>query len=67
MYGANKYVFTVVIFTLYGMPLVYNGQENGGEENQEGGNENLVKQPAAQLNVNGEVISGSGRRRKCGC
>jgi Ras-related protein Rab-6A len=42
-------------------------EENGGEENQEGGNENLVKQPAAQLNVNGEVISGSGRRRKCGC
>ena len=41
-------------------------EENGGEENQEGGNENLVKQPAAQLNVNGEVISGSGRRRKCG-
>ena len=32
MYGGNKYVFTVVIFTLYGMPLVYNGQENGGEE-----------------------------------
>ena len=42
-------------------------EENGGEENQEGGNENLVKQPSAQLNVNGEVISGSGRRRKCGC
>ena len=42
-------------------------EENGGEENQEGGNENLVKQPAAQLNVNGEVISVSGRRRKCGC
>ena len=42
-------------------------EENGGEENQEGGNENLVRQPAAQLNVNGEVISGSGRRRKCGC
>ena len=32
MYGQNKYVFTVIIFTLYGMPLVYNGQENGGEE-----------------------------------
>ena len=42
-------------------------EENGGEENQEGGNENLVKQPATQLNVTGEVISGSGRRRKCGC
>jgi len=42
-------------------------EENGGEENQEGGNENLVKQPATQLNVNGEVISGSGKRRKCGC
>ena len=42
-------------------------EENGGEENQEGGNENLVKQPASQLNVNGEVISGSGKRRKCGC
>ena len=42
-------------------------EENGGEENQEGGNENLVKQPAAQLNVNGEVISGSEKRIKCGC
>jgi Ras-related protein Rab-6A len=42
-------------------------EENGGEENQEGGNENLVKQPDAQLNVKGEVIPGSGRRRKCGC
>ena len=32
MYGENKYSFTVLIFTLYGMPLIYNGQENGGEE-----------------------------------
>ena len=32
MYGQNKYAFTVVIFTLYGMPLIYNGQENGGEQ-----------------------------------
>ena len=32
MYGANKYSFTVVTFTLYGMPLIYNGQELGGEQ-----------------------------------
>ena len=32
MYGQNKYAFTVVIFTLYGMPLIYNGQEVGGEQ-----------------------------------
>ena len=32
MYGDNKYAFTVLIFTLYGMPLIYNGQEIGGEQ-----------------------------------
>ena len=32
MYGENRHTFTVLIFTLYGMPLVYNGQEIGGEE-----------------------------------
>ena len=32
MYGENKYAFTVLIFTLYGMPLIYNGQEIGGEQ-----------------------------------
>lgn len=32
MYGDNKYSFTVLTFTLYGMPLLYNGQENGGEQ-----------------------------------
>ena len=32
MYGDNRYAFTVVIFTLYGMPLIYNGQEIGGEQ-----------------------------------
>ena len=32
MYGANKYAFTVLTFTLYGMPLLYNGQEEGGEQ-----------------------------------
>ncbi len=32
MYGENKYSFTVLIFTLYGMPLIYNGQEIGGEQ-----------------------------------
>lgn len=31
-YGANKYLFTVLTYTLYGMPLVYNGQETGGEQ-----------------------------------
>ena len=32
MYGENKYGLTVLIFTLYGMPLIYNGQEIGGEQ-----------------------------------
>ena len=29
MYGDNRYAFTVLEFTLYGMPLIYNGQEIG--------------------------------------
>ena len=28
-YGSNAYAFTVLTFTLYGMPLLYNGQETG--------------------------------------
>ena len=28
-YGNNAYAFTVLTFTLYGMPLLYNGQETG--------------------------------------
>ena len=28
-YGNNVYAFTVLSFTLYGMPLLYNGQETG--------------------------------------
>ncbi len=28
-YGNNAYAFTVLTFTLYGMPLIYNGQETG--------------------------------------
>ena len=32
MYSDNKYIFTVLIFTFYGMPLIYNGQEVGGDQ-----------------------------------
>ena len=32
MYGDNKYIFTVLYFTLYGMPLIYNGQEIGCDQ-----------------------------------
>ena len=28
-YGSNVYAFTVLTFTLYGMPMLYNGQETG--------------------------------------
>ena len=28
-YGGNVYAFTVLTFTLYGMPMLYNGQETG--------------------------------------
>lgn len=31
-YGTNKYLFTVLIYTLYGMPLIYNGEETGGDQ-----------------------------------
>ena len=32
MYGANRYPITVLAYTLYGMPLIYNGQEAGGNQ-----------------------------------
>ena len=32
MYGANKYPFTTLFFTIYGMPLLYNGQEVGNDQ-----------------------------------
>lgn len=31
-YGANRYPLTVLVGTLYGMPLIYNGQEVGGNQ-----------------------------------
>ena len=42
-------------------------EENGGEDNQEGNNGNLVRQPPAQINVNGDIISPGKKRRKCAC
>ena len=32
MYGENRYPLTVLAYTLYGMPMIYNGQENGGNQ-----------------------------------
>ena len=32
MYGANKYALTTLYFTIYGMPLLYNGQEVGNDQ-----------------------------------
>ena len=32
LYGNNRYPLTVLEFTLYGMPLIYNGQEIGGNQ-----------------------------------
>lgn len=31
-YGNNRYPLTVLVHTLYGMPLIYNGQEVGGNQ-----------------------------------
>lgn len=31
-YGTNRYPLTVLAYTLYGMPLIYNGQEIGGNQ-----------------------------------
>ena len=31
-YGANRYPLTVLTFTLWGMPLIYNGQDIGGNQ-----------------------------------
>ena len=42
-------------------------EENGGEENQNVNNDNLVKQPPAQINIDGKVISSDNKKRKCGC
>ena len=32
MYGDNRYPLTALAYTLYGMPLIYNGQEVGGNQ-----------------------------------
>lgn len=32
MYGDNRYLLTVLAYTIYGMPLIYNGQETGGNQ-----------------------------------
>lgn len=32
MFGENRYAMTVLAYTLYGMPLIYNGQEVGGNQ-----------------------------------
>ncbi len=32
MYGSNRYAFTALYFTIYGMPLLYNGQEVGNDQ-----------------------------------
>ena len=32
MYGDNRYALTVLAYTAYGMPLIYNGQETGGNQ-----------------------------------
>ena len=43
-------------------------EENGGDGFQEGGiNQDLVNQPPAKMNVNGEIVDGSKMKRKCAC
>ncbi len=32
MYGDNRYPLTVLAYSVYGMPLIYNGQETGGNQ-----------------------------------
>ncbi len=32
MYGEDRYLLTTLIFSLYGTPLIYNGQETGGNQ-----------------------------------
>ena len=43
-------------------------EENGGEGFQEGGtNQDLVNQPPAKMNVNGEIDEPNKKKRKCAC
>ena len=43
-------------------------EENGGDGFQEGGiNQDLVNQPPAKMNVHGEIVDGSKKKRKCAC
>ena len=42
-------------------------EENGGEENQNDGNDNLVNQPPTKISVDGKEILPSNKRRKCAC
>ena len=42
--------------------------KNGGDGFQEGGiNQDLVNQPPAKMNVHGEIVDGSKKKRKCAC
>ena len=42
-------------------------EENGGEENQEDKNYNLVDQPPTKISMDGKMVSPRDRKRKCGC
>jgi Ras-related protein Rab-6A len=43
-------------------------EENGGEGVQEGGLiQDLVNQPPAKMNVNGELVDGKKKKKKCAC
>lgn len=43
MYGDNRYALTVLMFTFYGMPLLYNGQEIGGNQKLDYFNDAKIK------------------------
>ena len=43
MYSDNRYALTVLAFTLYGMPMIYNGQEIGGGQKLDYFNDTKIK------------------------
>ena len=42
MYGDNKYLMSVISFTIYGMPLIFNGQEIGENKTQDPFNKDVI-------------------------
>lgn len=55
MYGDNTCALTTLVFTLYGMPLLYNGQETGNDQILDYFNDTKIKWTVGDRKVNNTI------------